>query len=177
MSCFIFISHSSKGSEWDEQFRDQLNVELMNRHYRTYYDVYHVRPGDLWRPTVYRALTECDAAVLLLSRDALRSAWVHTESVILACRRDLHAHFNREFRLLPVLLDGVIEADLELSPPPEGQWPFGHLRLPTLSFRSLSRYGTASLPMSPHPKSLKSFRSARCGTTQCWNGSIVLRDG
>ena len=137
----IFISHSSRGSEWSVQLRHRLVEELQARNYSVFLDEYQIVEGDLWRPKVYRALTECDAAVVLLSKDSLESKWVHTECTILACRRDLHAHFNREFKLLPVLLPGVSRADLRASPPPAGRLPVRSLQIGRFPDRQTVRRG------------------------------------
>lgn len=47
----------------------------------------------------YQGLSQCDAAVILLTRDALRSAWVRREVSTLMWRRSLQA----DFLVLPVL--------------------------------------------------------------------------
>lgn len=125
----VFISHSATDTGWGKQLRECLAAELKNKNYEVFLDNFSLQPGDLWRPEIYRALTECDAAVLMLTPEALQSKWVLTECIYLAVRRDLNKHFERDFTLLPVLLNGLTGADLRASPPKDGRLPFDHLRL------------------------------------------------
>lgn len=108
--------------------REHLRDALKARNYEVFLDEYDLSPGDMWRPRIYRGLTQCEGAILLLSPEGLASKWVQTEATILSCRRDLHEHFKSTFRLVPVLLSGVSRDDLRSNPRP-GNLPFDHLRL------------------------------------------------
>src|SRR5215207_5053144 len=106
MGNLVFVSHSSQGDARCKQLRQCLLSELKNRGHEVFLDEDDLSPGDLWRPKIYRALAECNSAILLLSPQALKSKWVHTESAILAWRRDLRVHFGRQMSLIAVLLEG-----------------------------------------------------------------------
>jgi hypothetical protein len=124
----VFVSHSSQGDARCRQLRQCLLSELVKRSHEVFLDEDDLSPGDLWRPKIYRALAECNSAVLLLSPDALKSKWVHTESTILAWRRDLRVHFGQQMTLIAVLLEGVTHDRLE-RPAQDGELAFDHLRL------------------------------------------------
>lgn len=127
MTHSIFVSHSAREIKEQRELRQCLNTELEQRGYRTFLDEADLDAGDLWRPKIYRALAECDAAVLLLSPEALKSKWVHTESTVLTWRSELRAHFGRRLTLIPVLLGGVDPKRLT-DPAPPGEYAFDHLR-------------------------------------------------
>jgi hypothetical protein len=97
----IFISHSAHDDIWATQVRNSIvdAISAING-YRVLIDERKFEPGDLWRPLLYRWLAQADAAVLLLSRAALKSPWVHKEATILSWRRALKS----EVRIIPVLL-------------------------------------------------------------------------
>jgi hypothetical protein len=55
----IFISDSSDGGRWDVELRQHLREALQARKYEVFLDEYSLSPGDMWRPKVYRALSQC----------------------------------------------------------------------------------------------------------------------
>ncbi|MCB9551131.1 MAG: toll/interleukin-1 receptor domain-containing protein [Myxococcales bacterium] len=61
-----------------------------------------------WHPQLMRSLGECHAAVVLLSRRALERPWVVIELAILSWR----AHLDPRMLLVPVLLDGLQQAEV-----------------------------------------------------------------
>jgi hypothetical protein len=124
----IFVSHSSKDDQRGRDLRALLLQKLQDRSRDVFLDEDDLQPGDLWRPKVYRALAECDGAVLLLSPPALESDWVQREASILAWRRDLRAHFGLEMRVLAVPLFGVTRAEISELP------AFGLLKLEEAQF-------------------------------------------
>ncbi|HYI12980.1 MAG TPA: TIR domain-containing protein [Thermoanaerobaculia bacterium] len=118
----IFISHSTTPRagldpqqaaevEAQAQFRRDLYARLQQE---ADFDVYldrEVPAGEPWRERVKRELRECDAAVLLANRQALRdSEWVETEATILGFRAGTEPE---NFRLIVVPFGGVTRSDLE----------------------------------------------------------------
>lgn len=70
----IFLSHSSG----DRRFADDL-AELFRLHYiETWYSDRDILAG-AWEPEIYKGLEKCDSFLVVLSDDALRSAWVRKE--------------------------------------------------------------------------------------------------
>jgi hypothetical protein len=78
-------------------------------------DTEELKPGDAWRARINLWLGACDAAVLVLSEQALTKPWVLYEAAILSYR-------NRgdRFRIIPVLLndpEGKLLKDRRLDAP------------------------------------------------------------
>ena len=67
-----------------------------------------LRPGDEWRAVIYHWLAECRAAVVLLSRAALESAWVRREVNILLWRHAL----GDPVEIITAYLDDIGSDDL-----------------------------------------------------------------
>lgn len=98
----IFISHSSHDDEWATSLRHHLVDEIERTPgLQALVDERRFEAGDLWRPILYRWLGIADAAVLLLSRQGLSSAWVRKEATVLMWRRDL----GSGVKVVPVLLN------------------------------------------------------------------------
>ncbi|HSF39090.1 MAG TPA: toll/interleukin-1 receptor domain-containing protein [Thermoanaerobaculia bacterium] len=116
----IFISHSAKGDE-ALAVRKALKDALSGT-YEVLLDVETLQPGDAWRRGMNSWLGTCDAAVILLSEDALKSSYVAYEASILAYRKEV---FTPSLLLLPVLLSDVSPEALEkshLSPARLTEW-------------------------------------------------------
>ena len=79
---------------------------------RVWFDRKRLEPGDEWELDIVGALHDCEAAVLLLTPDALESPWVLREATVLADRRSRWP----ELRLVPVLLAGVRHESLTQHP-------------------------------------------------------------
>ena len=62
----------------------------------------------MWRRKIHGELRQCDAGVILLSKDALTSPWVLYETTVLT----LHKDEWPEFDVIPVRLPGVTREDL-----------------------------------------------------------------
>jgi hypothetical protein len=62
-----------------------------------------LKPGQEWASVLYQRLARCDAAVVLLSPQALASPWVRREVNILLWRRALGAPLH----IVPALLEGL----------------------------------------------------------------------
>ena len=101
-----------------------------------------LEPGDVWREKLNQWLAECEAAVLLLSREALRSSWVRREIAILMWRRGNGSRIP----VVPVLVGDVAPDDVMTA---------GYTELRPLQF--------AVLPRSGHPGELAATIVARLG--------------
>jgi hypothetical protein len=96
------VSHSSRtprAKDWLERFvrplgcgEDAVDVLLDNR---------MIDSGHEWRRTINAMLSECDAAVVLITPDSLVSPWVLKEATILRWRHDQ----NPSFMVIPLALD------------------------------------------------------------------------
>ncbi|HKV10681.1 MAG TPA: toll/interleukin-1 receptor domain-containing protein [Thermoanaerobaculia bacterium] len=116
----VFISHSAKQKEAQE-VRDALKKALTET-CEVLLDVETFRPGDGWRSAINVWLGACDAAVILLSEDALKSDYVAYEASILAYRKEA---VTPSLLLLPVLLGDVSPDSLQkshLSPARLTEW-------------------------------------------------------
>jgi hypothetical protein len=59
-------------------------------------DEQHIASGSRWRDEIEGMLVDCDAAEILITADALESAWVLTEATLLRARFD--REYNHEAR-------------------------------------------------------------------------------
>lgn len=101
----IFVSHSSKTAENLEflgKICDALEQEDSGEGFKVLVDR-NIRPNDEWFPRIHEWLYECDAVVILLSADALKSAWVQAESMVMSVRRRKEA----DFRLIVIPMDNI----------------------------------------------------------------------
>lgn len=106
----IFVSHSSKTTENIEflgKICDALQKNGDGDSFHVLVDR-NIRPNDEWFPLIHEWLYECDAVVILLSTDALKSAWVQAESMVMSVRRRKEA----DFRLIVIPMDGVNDSDV-----------------------------------------------------------------
>jgi hypothetical protein len=71
-----------------------------------------LQPGVDWPPQLHEMMACCHAAVLLLTRNALNSAWVLKEATILAWRAALD---KQRFKLFVVQMQDVAENDLSAA--------------------------------------------------------------
>jgi TIR domain-containing protein len=108
----LFVSHSSPAPGQVERLKAFVGsltsgedaVEVL-------YDAQHISAGQLWRQRINAMLAECDAAVILLSPEALASPWVLKETAILSWR----AARDARFPLLPLAWPGVSRTALRDS--------------------------------------------------------------
>ena len=95
----IFVSHSSCNDAYAamvrEHIRDLLKPPLADT---LLVDMDEIRPGHEWCAVLYDWLAVCDAAVILLNREALRSAWVRRETNVLLWRRAVNPAFAVTWR-------------------------------------------------------------------------------
>src|ERR671938_1497809 len=94
----VFVSHSS---EEDKAVLEAIAEAFRQRRddFTLLMDTEQLRPGDAWRARINLWLGACDAAVLVLSQQALGKPWGLYEAAILSYR-------NRGggFLIVPVLL-------------------------------------------------------------------------
>jgi hypothetical protein len=95
------LSHSSASNPAVAYVRDRVHQGLVSqKSLKILLDVRMLGAGDEWRPVLHQWLGECDSAVLLLSQEAISSAWVQKEATILTWRRSL----GSSLKIVPVLI-------------------------------------------------------------------------
>jgi hypothetical protein len=111
----VFISHSAHDDPGATRAVAALRRALKAAGFEPLVDEWDLKGGDDWRQRLYTWMTHCDAAILLLSRNALQSDWVLQEATVLTARRFDQARndaVNEPFLLLPVLV-GVTMRDVK----------------------------------------------------------------
>lgn len=103
----VFVSHSSH-EPFADKVRQGVCDRLREKGYEVLVDAEGLKPGQHWRSVLNHWLADCHAAVLLLSREALTSAWVHREASILLWRRAL----GSEVVIVPALVGDLGPADV-----------------------------------------------------------------
>jgi hypothetical protein len=98
----IFFSHSAK-SEEAKIVLEFLWNGLTEAHFEVLLDRKLLEVGALWRDELDTWMSLCNAAVVLLSENALGSEWVKKEAAILKWRHTLDSSFD----VLPVLIPPV----------------------------------------------------------------------
>jgi hypothetical protein len=98
----IFLSHSSKTPAALADV-DQLRTALEKAGFVVRLDFRTIQGGEDWNAEIDHWMSECGAAVILLSPDALLSDWVFTEARILQWRKG----FAPQLTLIPVVISGV----------------------------------------------------------------------
>jgi hypothetical protein len=114
----VFISHSAADtaegaavSVSAHEVRIAIRKALETAGITVLIDEADLKAGDAWRARINLWMGLCDAAVLILSPNALTSHYVAYEANILSYRRSLDAGF----RIIPVLI-GVTLDDIPLGP-------------------------------------------------------------
>lgn len=101
----VFISHSSA----DKPAVEQLARRLQERGLRPFLDKWHLIPGAPWVPALAQALAESETAAVLFG-PAAPAPW-RNEEMQLALIRTVRT--RADFRLIPVLLPGASEEQLD----------------------------------------------------------------
>ncbi|HVG63907.1 MAG TPA: toll/interleukin-1 receptor domain-containing protein [Hyalangium sp.] len=101
----VFLSHSSKTPAALADV-DHLRSALESAGFMVRLDFRTIQGGEDWNTEIDHYMSECGAAVILLSPDALLSGWVFTEARILQWRRG----FDSQLTLIPVVISGVTKA-------------------------------------------------------------------
>ncbi|PYQ56207.1 MAG: hypothetical protein DMF53_26200, partial [Acidobacteria bacterium] len=101
----VFISYSRQDPR-SAEIRNALAAALLAepKRFGLLADAFTLEPGDAWRSRINLWVGGCDAAVVLLSREALKSPYVAYENSVLAYRS---AIAPASLLILPVLLDDV----------------------------------------------------------------------
>jgi hypothetical protein len=98
----VFISHSSGNDPAAQRVRDALYDELKAQGFEPLVDR-ELEPSEGWRERIDDWLRECDAAVIIISQDALDSKYVFYEASNLHYRRTRY----RNFVIIPILLPDI----------------------------------------------------------------------
>lgn len=157
----VFISYSSEDPE-SRSLRDALATALgaEPERFGLLIDNRTLEPGDAWRARINLWVDGCDAALVLLSQEALKSPYVIYENSVLAHRSDA----DRSLLIIPVLLDDVNIADLKRGL----LWPAQLDERQGISGRSepeivqavLGRLGKAQRCKTPTPVERRALRLA-----------------
>jgi hypothetical protein len=106
----VFVSHSSHAPDALDR------LEVLARGLRAgksgvevLFDKEQISDGARWREVIHAMLAECDAAIILITPDAMQSPWVLKEATILRWRYDR----DPKFPLLPVMSASVDMAELK----------------------------------------------------------------
>lgn len=121
----VFISHSAREGAAGV-LRQAIYQALLARsnRYTVLMDDVSLEPGSHWRARINLWLNSCDAAIVILSPDALHSNYVAFELAILGYRAWDEGQHGREFRIIPVFADVTmkqVEASA-LAPSQAGEW-------------------------------------------------------
>lgn len=103
----FFISHSATTDGEAQRVLYALIDRLQKRGHDVFTDS-AIAPGAPWRAVLNHELAQCDAALVLLNADALRSKWVKREVWMLLWRH----YLGSSVRIRAVLLDGVAPSDV-----------------------------------------------------------------
>lgn len=112
----FFISHSTTNDREAACVVDAVRQRITERGHRAFADS-DIPPGHPWRAALNHELARCDAAVVLLNKNALESTWVKREVNMLLWRH----YLGSTVRLRVVLLGDVTVRDVS-------QAGFGELR-------------------------------------------------
>jgi non-specific serine/threonine protein kinase len=93
----IFISYSRNDSEFAEELIAWLRADKLD----VWIDTRQLQPGDEFIEVIRDAIANCDAFIVLVSRDSTGSEWVKLEISIALERKEL----NPDFKLIPCRLD------------------------------------------------------------------------
>ncbi|MGB8658313.1 MAG: toll/interleukin-1 receptor domain-containing protein [Candidatus Zixiibacteriota bacterium] len=103
----IFISHSTKDDEFVKALRKSLEIQKLE----TWVDSRELAPGDELNAKVKQGIEEAQAFILVISQRAFNSAWVLKET---KCALKIRKKRSLDYRIIPLLLEGVQPAALEL---------------------------------------------------------------
>jgi hypothetical protein len=91
----VFVSHSSQTSDALTELKALVaGLRAGEDGVEVLYDEEHIETGAQWRAAINALLAECDAAIILLTPDALTSTWVLKEATILRWRHDRDPNFK-----------------------------------------------------------------------------------
>ncbi len=79
----IFISHSTRDSDW----ADWIDFQLKSRGFRVWRDLTSIRTGQSFIAELNKAIEESDVMVVLMSPDYFTSAWTKQEVDFAAAKK------------------------------------------------------------------------------------------
>ena len=106
----VFISHSAKTTSVQD-IRNRLFDSLTDEGFPVLLDQKGIDLGQNWRAILNLWIGGCDAAIVLLCEDALKSSYVAYETSILTYRKDC----DEDFLLIPIFIDPVDEEAIQSS--------------------------------------------------------------
>src|SRR5579862_9674019 len=74
----IFMSHSSK----DRAFTNDLAQHLQEGGFHCWIDLDDIPDGSTWPREIEKAVTACDAMIVVMSKDGRESEWVERETLM-----------------------------------------------------------------------------------------------
>ncbi len=105
----VFISHKLNDHPTDG-FLAALRPDLEALGCKVWLDT-DIAAGEIWRHELSTWMSACTCAVILVTKAALTSEWIFQEASILSWR----AEQDPDFKLFPVVLDGLTDADIAAS--------------------------------------------------------------
>ncbi len=100
----VFISHSNQGDLARKPVQ-ALSAALEARGFAAEYDKMFLRAGDDWYARVNTAMARCDAAIMLVDREAIASEYVRYEAAVLGNRWHVEQNLDRKFVFFAALVD------------------------------------------------------------------------
>jgi hypothetical protein len=110
----IFISHSAHKAT-DKQTMDTLIKLLEDDGFHVYCDKERLKIGDAWRKELYSAISRCQAAVVLITQEALdieKYPWVFKECSMFTMIK----YKDSQFPIIPITMSDVTIEDIKNSP-------------------------------------------------------------
>jgi hypothetical protein len=110
----IFISHSAH-KESDRQTLNKLIELLKENGFNIYCDRERLEIGDAWRRELYSAISRCQAAVVLITKEALdieKYPWVFKECSMFTMIK----YKDSQFPIIPITMSDVTIEDIKNSP-------------------------------------------------------------
>jgi hypothetical protein len=115
----IFISYSSK----DQQFVDQLYLQLNQSGYPAWLNTESIPKGDRWHDEMTKGLSETNLLILVVSEDAIASKWVREEwTHFLKSRKRVVPILHRDCKIPPLI------KKLEMIKTSDGSWYYRLLK-------------------------------------------------
>lgn len=107
----VFLSHSSRGQDTPAAHIREAVYRRLKDQYDVFLDGDRIDAGEEWAPRIHRELSLCQAAVVLLDRNALGSSHVRDEVAVLMYRQ----HEAVPPLVLAVLIDGVTSSEVKAA--------------------------------------------------------------
>jgi hypothetical protein len=75
---YIFLSHSTR----DDDFTASLDQRLRSAGFRTWVDIENIPEGSTWPREIQKAVEDCGAMVVVMSKHGRESEWVERETLL-----------------------------------------------------------------------------------------------